>query len=77
MTASAARSAPRAIAKATLAAASLLLLSPTPALAAPSNAAPLFPERWIDGTLPAEPVTQVQRLDAGASVARQRGGGIG
>jgi glyoxylase-like metal-dependent hydrolase (beta-lactamase superfamily II) len=71
MTASAARSAPRAIAKATLAAASLLLLSPTPALAAPSNAAPLFPERWIDGTLPAEPVTQVQRLDGDTFVIRQ------
>lgn len=32
---------------------------------------PLFPERWIDGTHGAEPVTQVQALDADTFVIRQ------
>lgn len=31
----------------------------------------LFPERWIDGTLPQEPATQVQALDADTFVIRQ------
>jgi glyoxylase-like metal-dependent hydrolase (beta-lactamase superfamily II) len=31
----------------------------------------LFPEKWIDGTLPVEPVTQVQALDGDTFVIRQ------
>jgi hydroxyacylglutathione hydrolase len=44
------------------------------ALAQSAHAAPhpsLFPEKWIDGTLPDEPVTQVQALDADTFVIRQ------
>lgn len=41
-----------------------------PALAA-TNAPHLFKERWIDGTNGAEPVTQVQALDADTFVIRQ------
>jgi hydroxyacylglutathione hydrolase len=44
------------------------------ALAQSAQAAPhpsLFPEKWIDGTLPDEPVTQVQALDADTFVIRQ------
>jgi glyoxylase-like metal-dependent hydrolase (beta-lactamase superfamily II) len=39
-----------------------------------AHAAPvpaLFPEKWIDGTLPVEPVTQVQALDRDTFVIRQ------
>lgn len=43
-----------------------------PILAAASGLQPkLFEERWIDGTLPEEPVTQVQRLDDDTFVIRQ------
>lgn len=44
------------------------------ALAQAAQAAPqpaLFPEKWIDGTLPVEPATQVQALDADTFVIRQ------
>lgn len=44
------------------------------ASAAAASAAPLpvlFPERWIDGTLPQEPEAQVQALDADTFVIRQ------
>jgi len=42
------------------------------AAGAASAAAPvLFPERWIDGTLAVEPVTQVQALDGDTFVIRQ------
>ncbi|GAC1403793.1 MAG: hypothetical protein NVSMB69_00810 [Novosphingobium sp.] len=44
------------------------------ALAQAAHAAPhpsLLPEKWIDGTLPDEPVTQVQALDADTFVIRQ------
>lgn len=40
----------------------------------PSASAPppkLFVEKWIDGTLPQEPTTQVQRLDGDSFVIRQ------
>lgn len=44
------------------------------ALAQAAHAGPhpsLFPEKWIDGTLPDEPITQVQALDADTFVIRQ------
>lgn len=50
------------------AAAVLILLAPMAAHAAPPL---LFAERWIDGTLAQEPVTQVQALDADTFVIRQ------
>jgi glyoxylase-like metal-dependent hydrolase (beta-lactamase superfamily II) len=55
------------------AAASLTLFAPVAAHAAhPAHAVPpLFAERWIDGTLDQEPVTQVQALDADTFVIRQ------
>ncbi len=46
-----------------------LFASAASVLAAPLPA--LFQERWIDGTLPQEPVTQVQALDADTFVIRQ------
>lgn len=46
-----------------------LLASVTSAQAAPQPK--MFPERWIDGTLPQEPATQVQALDADTFVIRQ------
>ncbi|MFT4025589.1 MAG: MBL fold metallo-hydrolase [Novosphingobium sp.] len=46
-----------------------LLAAPAGAQAAPAPG--LFPEKWIDGTLPQEPVTQVQALDADTFVIRQ------
>ena len=46
-----------------------LLAMPPPAQARPP--APLFAEHWIDGTLPEEPVTQVQALDGDTFVIRQ------
>lgn len=53
----------------------LICLAVGALLAAPVAAkAPLpvlFPERWIDGTLPQEPVAQVQALDGDTFVIRQ------
>ena len=46
-----------------------LLASATGAQCAPMPQ--LFPERWIDGTLAQEPVTQVQALDGDTFVIRQ------
>ncbi|MFM6932025.1 MAG: MBL fold metallo-hydrolase [Novosphingobium sp.] len=68
MAVSAARFASRMQRIVSLAVTTLLILSPAAAQAA---AKPLFPERWIDGTLPEEPVTQVQSLDADTFVIRQ------
>lgn len=51
-----------------------LCLAALLASTASAQAAPLpklFPERWIDGTLPQEPATQVQVLDADTFVIRQ------
>lgn len=51
-----------------------LCLAALLASTASAQAAPLpklFPERWIDGTLPQEPATQVQALDADTFVIRQ------
>lgn len=46
--------------------------SATPSRAADSTPLPrLFAERWIDGTLPQEPATQTQALDADTFVIRQ------
>ena len=45
------------------------LAAPQAASAKPDPS--LFAERWIDGTLPQEPVTQVQALDADTFVIRQ------
>ncbi|WP_022683846.1 MBL fold metallo-hydrolase [Sphingobium bisphenolivorans] len=47
----------------------LLVCSAASAPAAGSSA--LFPERWIDGTLPQEPEAQVQPLDSDTFVIRQ------
>jgi glyoxylase-like metal-dependent hydrolase (beta-lactamase superfamily II) len=46
------------------------VLIPSTAMAAGASA-PLFKEKWIDGTRGAEPVTQVQSLDADTFVIRQ------
>lgn len=55
-----------------LAAISALLLAVCPASAKPTVPLPrLFAERWIDGTNGAEPVAQVQALDADTFVIRQ------
>jgi glyoxylase-like metal-dependent hydrolase (beta-lactamase superfamily II) len=51
-----------------LALASILLGA---SVASHASAPSLFPERWIDGTLPQEPVTQVQALDGDTFVIRQ------
>jgi glyoxylase-like metal-dependent hydrolase (beta-lactamase superfamily II) len=51
-----------------------LCLAALLASTASAQAAPLpklFPESWIDGTLPQEPTTQVQALDADTFVIRQ------
>lgn len=49
-----------------------LLTTAGPLAAAPAAPLPrLFPERWIDGTNGAEPVAQVQALDADTFVIRQ------
>ncbi|MDE2403123.1 MAG: MBL fold metallo-hydrolase [Sphingomonadales bacterium] len=54
------------------AAAAVLAIAACLAPAAAASGAPhLFAERWIDGTLPQEPVTQVQALDADSFVIRQ------
>jgi len=42
-----------------------------PASAAEAPLPSLFPERWIDGTLPQEPESQVQALDGDTFVIRQ------
>ena len=50
----------------------LAITSLAPALASASASLPqLFHERWIDGTLPQEPGTQVQALDGDTFVIRQ------
>lgn len=55
-----------------LAAISALLVAACPASAMPATPLPrLFAERWIDGTNGAEPVAQVQALDADTFVIRQ------
>lgn len=55
-----------------LAIASLFAALPTARSASlPAPWPSLFPERWIDGTLPREPTTQVQALDADTFVIRQ------
>jgi len=50
------------------AAAAVAMLSGVPVASAQGT---LFPERWIDGTLPQEPETQVQALDEDSFVIRQ------
>lgn len=56
----------------TLAALTSLLMAAGPLAAEPPAPLPrLFPERWIDGTNGAEPVAQVQALDADTFVIRQ------
>ena len=62
------RSIRRSVATASLVACALLAPA-TGARCAPIP--PLFPERWIDGTLAQEPVTQVQALDGDTFVIRQ------
>lgn len=54
------------------AALALMLATQASASSAASASLPrLFAEKWIDGTLPQEPVTQVQRLDPDTFVIRQ------
>lgn len=47
------------------------LIGTPPAMGKPAASPPMFAERWIDGTNGAEPVTQVQALDADTFVIRQ------
>ena len=54
-----------------MALAAALVCTAAVAPAANSETPKLFQERWINGTLPQEPVTQVQALDADTFVIRQ------
>lgn len=49
----------------------LCLMVASPVLGATGEAPHFFKERWIDGTLPVEPVAQVQALDGDTFVIRQ------
>ena len=59
---------PKSLARMGLAACALLATS---GLAQAASSPRLFAENWIDGTLPVEPVTQVQALDSDTFVIRQ------